>query len=183
MGAIGFAAALLLAAVFAWAAVAKLVDRDQVIADFGDMQLPMPALMLALVVGSELATAALLVTKPVAGAVMALLLLVAFSAMLISIVQSGRQVRCGCFGANHREPVSMLEVLRNVGLGAIALLALGADQAAGITLPAVMVVTLTALLLLVAVSLIGLSRTSGSLIRIELAREITDLSATKGDAS
>ena len=183
MGAVGFAAALLLAAIFAWAAVSKLVDRNTVVADFGDMGLPVPALMLALVVGAEFATTALLVAQPVAGAVVALLLLGAFSMMLVSIVRSGRQVRCGCFGANHREPVSMLEVVRNAGLGVIALLALTADQAAGITLPAVMVVTLTALLLLVAVSLVGLSRTSGSLIRIELAGEIPDLTAAKGDTS
>ncbi len=182
MGAVGSTAAVLLAVIFVWAAGAKLVGRRDVVDDIAAMGLPVPPVTLGAVIGAELNTAVLLVARPTVGAVVALLLLSGFSLFLLTIIRSGRQVHCGCFGANHREPISQVEIVRNAALGILALLALGGSWNAPISLPAVMVVSLVSVCLLVIVNLAALARTSGSLFRIELAGEMTDLAGPGGDA-
>lgn len=183
MGAVGVVSAALLAVVFLWAAFAKVSDRRQVTRDFAAMGLPVPVAALVAVVGAELLTAALLVVRPRWGAVASIALLVAFSGVLIRVLRSGRQIRCGCFGANHREPVSVVEVARNAALGGLGLLALGAESGAPIGVPAVMIVSLTALCLLVGLNLVALAGKSGALFRIELAGERIDAAGSGGDAS
>lgn len=183
MGAVGVVAGGLLAVIFAWAAIAKFAARHEIVGDFSDMGLPAPQIVLAGVIVAEVGAAGLLLAMPRWGAALSIALLVVFSAVLMSIMRSGKQVRCGCFGANHREPVSIVEVARNGALGVIALLALGAQQGVAPNVPAVMIVSLTALCLLLGVSLVALAQKSGALFRIELAGEIADLARPGGDAS
>ncbi len=182
MGAVGFVSALLLAVVFVWAAGAKVTDRRNVLSDFATMGLPAPAVALVAVVGAELATAGLLVVRPRWGAVMSIVLLAVFTMALLRLMASGREVRCGCFGANHREPISMVEVVRNLALVCLAALALGAERGAPIEVPTVMIVSLTALCLLLGLNLVALAQKSGALFRIELAGELSDAAGSGGDA-
>ncbi len=171
MGAVGSVAALVLALVFIWSGVAKLRERASVGRDFAAIGVPAPTVSVVVVALVEVAVAATLVVQHRVGAVLALVLLGLFTLVLISVLRSGREIRCGCFGANAREPISMVDVVRNVSLAVIGGLALFGGRSFAIDLPAVMVVSLTALCLLVVVNLIALAQTSGALIRIELAGE------------
>lgn len=177
MGSIGFVAAILVAAVFTWSAVAKLRDRGAVARDFAAIGIPFAPFTVIAVVVAEFVTAGLLVARARIGGIAALALLAMFSAVLASVIRSGRDISCGCFGANQSEPISAADLVRNGALAVLAALALGGDRAAGIELPAVMVVSLVALCLLVVVQLAGLVRAMGSgasvsaLFSIELAGE------------
>ncbi len=171
MGGVGFVAGALLAIVFGWSAVAKLSDRATVTRDFRAIGVPVPAAAVVIVAAIELVVASALILRPAVGAIAALGLLAVFSVVLASIIRSGREITCGCFGANSREPISVVELARNAALGVLGVLTLFADRSFAVDLPAVMVVSLTALCLLVGVNLIALARTSGALLRIELAGE------------
>ena len=63
-----------------------------------------------------MAVAAALVIVPGWGAVAAFGLLVLFTALLVSLIRSGQPIACSCFGAVSDEPVSWVEVARNVVL-------------------------------------------------------------------
>lgn len=177
MASVGFVAAVLVASVFVWSGVAKLRDRREVGRDFAAIGIPFAPVAVIAVVIVEFVAAALLVLRPSLGAIVALVLLAVFSAVLASVIRSGRDISCGCFGANQSEPISSVDLVRNAALAVLATLALGGDRAVGIDLPAVMVASLTALCLLVVVQLAGLVRAMGSgggasaLFRIELAGE------------
>jgi hypothetical protein len=124
----GFAycAALLVAAVFLRAAVAKLADRTGTRAAFRTLGLPpstatvVPAIELVLVLT--------LVVAPGWGAALALALLAAFTTFLALAVRAGVQGGCNCFGNARRAPVSWIELLRNGLLAAIALIAIAASK-------------------------------------------------------
>jgi hypothetical protein len=51
------------------------------------------------------------------------ILLVAFSALLVGNLAAGRRPPCACFGARSTRPIGPLTLLRNVGLLALAVLA------------------------------------------------------------
>ncbi len=117
-------ARLLLAAVFAVAALAKLRDREGTRGSLGDFGLPARLTgfgALALPV-AELAAAALLIPEPTAriGALLALALLLAFTAAVARSLARGEQPDCNCFGGVHSAPVSRLTLVRNVALAAVA---------------------------------------------------------------
>lgn len=124
MDALLIVARLLLAAVFAVAAVGKLRDvagTRRALAGFrvparlrSPLSLGLPLL--------ELAIAALLVPAPTAriGALAAAVLLLAFTVALISVLVRGEEVECNCLGSVSRRPVSALTVARNVALSAVA---------------------------------------------------------------
>ena len=67
--------------------------------------------------------AALLVLVPGWGGVAAFGLLAAFTAVLATVIRSGRVVRCACFGASDSDPVSRRHLIRNALLGLLALAA------------------------------------------------------------
>ncbi|MGH1503365.1 MAG: MauE/DoxX family redox-associated membrane protein [Acidimicrobiales bacterium] len=118
-------AAAVLAAVFVWAAVAKLRDREGTTVDFAAMGLPAPGLSAVVVPGAELAVAVALVVGAAIGGVpvgayAAFVLLVGFTVHLASIVQSGRPVACRCFGGASTEPVSSRSLVRNAALLGLA---------------------------------------------------------------
>jgi hypothetical protein len=126
MHGVGYAAALVLAAVFAVAGMAKLGDRAGTRTTFVALGLPEPAA--AAVPAFELGIAIGLVVTPGWAAVVALALLAAFTTFLVRAVRSGVTVGCNCFGSARHAPVSAVELFRNTLLaiaGAVALSATG----------------------------------------------------------
>jgi hypothetical protein len=114
----------ILALALMWAAVAKAVSHEATADAFGSLGLRWPAGLSVVVPLAEVACAAALIVAPVVGAIAALFLLVAFSAVLVSVIRRGVPVSCACFGAVSAEPdrpVSWGSVARNGGLIALAL--------------------------------------------------------------
>lgn len=126
MEAVGRAAAVILAVVFALAAIAKLRRRPATTASFWDLRLPAPATLAVAVPMVEALVAALLVAQPRVGAALALALLAGFSMVLVRAVAAGAEVPCACFGSTAQRPVSTRELMRNGVLAALAVLATGA---------------------------------------------------------
>ncbi len=122
------AAAILLAALFTVAAVAKTSQYRGTVDSFRSLGLVAPETLGWLVPAVELLTAVLLIVLPIAGAGSSVLLLVAFSVVLVRALRSGLAVECACFGAIAGRQVSPLDVARNVGLIAVAHLALFAPS-------------------------------------------------------
>ncbi len=126
MEAVGRAAAVILAGVFALAAFAKLRRRPATTASFRDLRLPAPATLAVAVPVVEALVAALLVAQPRVGAALALALLAGFSMVIVRAVAAGAEVPCACFGSTGQRPVSTRELMRNGVLAALAVLATGA---------------------------------------------------------
>ena len=117
---LGSAAALMLAAVFAWAGALKLVNPARTAKSFGELGLPLPRLLARAVPVFELATVFLLLTVPRAGATLAVGSLAVFTAVVLNALRQGRRAGCGCFGASSAdEDLSYIEPVRN-GLLAVA---------------------------------------------------------------
>ena len=133
MGALGLATAVALAAVFAFAGLAKLRDLDATrtaIAAFGAPGRLVGPLALAIPV-AELAVAALLLpaTTRVAGAGGALALLAIFSAAIAVNLALGRTPDCNCFGSLHSGPTSRLTLARNGLLAGVGVAVLATSVA------------------------------------------------------
>lgn len=121
-------ARLALAAVFAVAAVAKLIDRRgarKAVVDFGAPERFAGALAIGLPV-AELGVAGLLLPARTAavGALGALLLLAIFSAVMAWSLARGRSPDCRCFGQLHSTPTTWKTLARNAILMGVATLAL-----------------------------------------------------------
>ncbi|MFN0154383.1 MAG: MauE/DoxX family redox-associated membrane protein [Gaiella sp.] len=124
-------ARLILAGVFAVAAITKLVDREgtrKAVAAFGAPARIAAALAIVLPL-AELAVAALLLPSSTAsvGALGALVLLGTFTAAIAWNLAHGRAPDCHCFGQLHSAPASWKTLARNA-----VLLALAASALAGI---------------------------------------------------
>lgn len=116
---------IILAAVFAVAAVGKLLDRpgaEKAARDFGVPEDWARPLAVGLPI-AELLIALLLVPVATAwfGAFGALALLAAFTIAMIRQMRQGNAPDCHCFGALHSEPVSPKSLVRNVVLTLLAL--------------------------------------------------------------
>src|SRR4051794_29974418 len=152
MGTVALAAQFLLAAVFATAAVGKLLDLKgsrRAMADFGVPPSLAPTLgtllpfaelaaavalvfvptarwgaLVALLPFAELAAAVALVFVPTArwGALVALLLLLGFIAGISVALSRGKQPDCHCFGQIHSKPAGRSTLVRNAVFAAIALI-------------------------------------------------------------
>ena len=177
MNDLGGAAALVLAGVFAWAAVAKLRTPTETTQSFHGLDLPAAASLARLVPVVELAVAAGLVVAPALVAWPALAIVVAFSLVLVRAVAAGATVSCNCFGASagtgtDARPVSAIELVRNAGLGALAIVATGA--AAGTlrtSLPALVVVSVLVALARVGFAAVDLRRVGGHVFTTPLPGE------------
>jgi hypothetical protein len=80
-----------------------------------------------LIVSGELAAATMLVLPSLraSGAVVAFLLLCAYtSAIAVNLLRGRREINCGCSGAALRQPISAWLLARNAALAAMALLCL-----------------------------------------------------------
>lgn len=145
---LGYVAAVVLAAVFVRAGAAKLARPAATAAGFAALGVPAPTGVARAVPIAELATAVALLGAPRVGAVASLGFLVAFSWVLVTALRSGRAVPCNCFGTARTEPVTAVDVVRNVLLAGLAAgsLAAGAEP----TVP-----SLAAVLVAVAVFVAG----------------------------
>jgi peroxiredoxin len=123
------AARLVLAAIFAVAAVGKFIDLRGSRASLVGFGVPEQAASVlgTLLPFAELAVAIALIPRPSAqwGAIGAVVLLAAFIAGIANAMRQGEAPPCNCFGAIHSAPAGKTTLARNVGLGAIAILAAG----------------------------------------------------------
>jgi hypothetical protein len=113
-------APVVLAAVFAFAGGAKFADQKATAEGFRQLELPKPQRLAIQIPAVELATAVLLIAAPVGGAIIALILLGAFSALLALRLRDGEDVPCKCFGSTRTKPIAWSDLARN---GVLALLA------------------------------------------------------------
>ena len=174
---LGGAAALVLAAVFAWAAVAKLRTPHETAQSFRGLGLPAAAALARAVPLAELAVSAGLLLAPAVVAWPALALVLAFSMVIARAVAAGSTVACACFGTaaprgDAARPVSVVELVRNAGLGALAIVASGsAAGAVRTSLPALVVVTVLVALARVAFAAVDLRRLGGHVFTTPLPGE------------
>jgi uncharacterized membrane protein YphA (DoxX/SURF4 family) len=125
---IGYVAAVVVAAVFATAAIAKLRDLRQTSADFDRLGLPNPDVFARIVPLAELGVALLLLIVPAGGAIAALVTLAFFTTFLVGRLRAGVTAPCACFGTAAKAPLSGIEIARNVGLMVLAAAALAAER-------------------------------------------------------
>lgn len=116
---------VLLAAVFATAGVAKLLDQPgsrRALVGFGISGSLAPTLGLLLPL-AELATAVALILQPSArwGAVMAVVLLLSFIVGISHALLQGEAPDCDCFGQLHSAPAGRGTLIRNGVLAALAM--------------------------------------------------------------
>lgn len=130
MDGLGYACALLLAALFVWAGAAKLARPAATAAGFTALGVPAGATVARAMPFVELAVAATLLAAPRPGAIVAVLLLTVFSAFLARAVLSGIHAPCNCFGTARADPVSWADVARNAMLAGLAVAGLGAPRPA-----------------------------------------------------
>lgn len=123
---LGMAAATVLAATFAWAGAAKLGRPADTAAGFDDLGLGAPAALARVVPAVELLLAVALLAAPRIGGAVALVLLGAFSAVLVRALRGGADVRCACFGRAAGPPLSAVDLVRNGLLAGLATLTLAA---------------------------------------------------------
>jgi hypothetical protein len=117
---IGYLAALFLAATFLIAAISKLRDVASTADEFDLLGVPAPDAMARVVPVVELAIAAGLVIVPSIGGLFALVALAFFTTFLVGRLRAGVRVPCACFGAAGTAPLSGVEIVRNLGLVALA---------------------------------------------------------------
>lgn len=124
----GYAAAVVLAAVFLRAATAKLARPGDTAGAFRGLGLPAAGALARGVPATELVLAAVLLAAPRAGAAGALGTLGAFSIVVARAVRGGVATPCACFGTSTAEPVSHVDLVRNGLLGLLAAWALLAPR-------------------------------------------------------
>ncbi len=164
-------AAVALALILVWAAIAKATTPAETTADFALLGLPTPAILARLVPLAELAIGVLLVILPGWGGVAAFVMLTGFTALLVGLVRSGQQISCSCFGAVSGEPVSWVEVTRN---GALLLMAAGAatlDSLVGPGFAAVVAFSAASVIAVVVIQLVTFRRDVGVIWSTQLAGE------------
>ena len=158
------AAAIVLAVLFAYAGIAKLLHPAETAASFAALELPASGALARVVPLVEIGLAALLVTAPAIGGSTGAVLLVAFTVVLLRAIARGVAAPCSCFGSSRREPVSSVEVVRNAMLAALAVIATAASGAAGWPgLPALVIVTVGVALARVVLAVLELRRGGGRL--------------------
>jgi uncharacterized membrane protein YphA (DoxX/SURF4 family) len=125
---LGYCAAVALAAIFAMAGIAKLRDLPATLEQFTALGLPRAGVFTRIVPLAELALVTLLLVVPAVGAIFAMITLAFFTTFLIGRVRAGVVAPCACFGATVSTPLSMIDVLRNLMLFALAAASLMATR-------------------------------------------------------
>ena len=117
-------ARLLLAAVFATAAITKLLAPERTAATLSEFRIPRAAIPVATYALplAELVIAVLLLpaATAAAAALAAAVLLAAFSTAITRVLARGEEVDCNCFGVVSFRPVDRTTVARDLALFAIA---------------------------------------------------------------
>ena len=119
----GRVAGIVLGLVLLVSGAAKRADRGwpDAAAAFGAPAWTIPVLpWFELVLGGVLITG---LARPVAAALAAVVLL-GFTALMVANLARGRRVPCACFGARSGRPIGAWSVARNVGLLALAAVAI-----------------------------------------------------------
>lgn len=163
--------AVAVAATLATAAIAKLRRPARTAADFGALGLPLPSVLARVVPVAEVAVAVALLAVPGWGAVVAVGLLVLFTALLVSLIRSGQQISCSCFGAVSDEPVSWVEVVRNAALLAAAAAVIPIDRLEVPGFAAVVAASAIGIIALVAIQLAAFKRDVGTVWSTRLSGE------------
>jgi hypothetical protein len=127
---IGYTAAVVVAAVFAVAGAVKLSDVRATASAFEALGVPQPPVSAVFVPVAELSVTALLLLVPPVGAIGALVTLAFFTTFLVGRLRAGVRAPCACFGSARRDPLSAVEVVRNLGLMVLSGLALATDRPA-----------------------------------------------------
>lgn len=162
MSDIGSGAALLLAAVFAVAGVAKLRRPAATATTFRALRLPAAGAAAVAVPVAELVVAVLLLALPALGAALAIAALVAFTGVLVAAVRGDEAVSCGCFGSAGNDPVTAADLVRN-GLLVVAAAVAVTGGAPGLpSLPAAVAVSAAAVTGLVVVALVRVRLATGA---------------------
>ena len=130
MKGLGYACALVLAAVFVRAGAAKLARPAQTATSFVALGVPAAPAAARAVPIVELLVAVALLASPRAGGLGAVALLIPFTAVLTRAVRKGSPVPCNCFGAARADPVAPVDVVRNALLVGLALAAVTAPTPA-----------------------------------------------------
>jgi hypothetical protein len=125
---VGYCAAVVLAALFATASVAKLRDLPATLEQFTALGLPRPGVFTRFVPLAELALVTLLLVVPAVGAIFAMVTLAFFTTFLIGRLRAGVTAPCACFGATVSTPLSRVDIVRNLMLMVLAGLALMASR-------------------------------------------------------
>lgn len=167
MSDVGYVAALVVAATLVLAAVPKARAPHATAATFRALGLPLAPALARAVPAVEVAVAAVLAAVPLAGGVAALVLLAAFTVVLVRAVVAGVEVSCSCFGTSSHGPVSGVSVLRNGLLMGAAVVATGGRPGVP-SLEAVVTVTVVAVVGAVVVALADVRRATGALWRVEV---------------
>lgn len=137
---LGYAAALVLAALLVVAALAKAIRPDETRRSFQQLGVPNPASAARLVPLPEFAAAVLLVVVPAVGGIATLMLLAFFSTFIVTRLRAGVVAPCACFGATSTQPLSWLAIVRNVAMAVLAIAALATMHPVRPTLADVVIV-------------------------------------------
>lgn len=159
-------AAVLLAAVLAWSAAAKWNTRGLTVLRFARLGVPRPTIAVPAVIAAEVVTVVALLAAPAIGGLLAAALLGAFTVFLVGAIRRGVTVGCGCFGAADDRPVGAPDIVRNLGLLALAGLAATTTTLVRPGLDALVLAGVVVLLALVAAALIELRDRIGPLWRL-----------------
>lgn len=138
MSGFGYICGLVLAAVFVRAGAAKLVRPEQTSAGFELLGVPKPAWAARVVPVVELGLALTLLTAPRVGGIASLIVLGAFTRFLGRALAAGSTAPCNCFGTASADPISLVDVVRNLLLGGLAAAALTATVPRSPALPAIL---------------------------------------------
>jgi len=169
MSEVGYLGALVLGALFAWAGTAKLLRRDRTIRSFRQLRLPAAAPLAVAVPLLELGLAVGLVVTPRPAAIVSLVTLAAFTAVLARTLRSGLSAGCGCFGSPSTGPVSTRTLVRNAFLVVAAGLAL-AGRPAVPGLAALVIASAVVAIAAVVLALADLRQVTGRVWAMELPR-------------
>jgi uncharacterized membrane protein YphA (DoxX/SURF4 family) len=124
---IAFIAGLIVAGLFVWSGVAKLVDvpaTNTAIAELTRRRVPRYGA--ATLVVAELMTALCLVipaTRRI-GCVLSIGLLAIFSTVIAARLREGVAPVCQCFGSRNAQPISSINLIRNAAIGVLTIVAL-----------------------------------------------------------
>lgn len=128
MDGLGYACAVLLATAFVLAGAAKLARPLETATSFVALGVPAAPAVARAVPLVELLVAAALLAAPRAGGIAALALLGPFTVVLARAVAGGSQTPCNCFGSTRSDPVSSVDITRNLMLAVPAVIAIGAGH-------------------------------------------------------
>lgn len=124
MSAVGLVASILLGVVFSVSGATKIAAGPAWPEQARDLGAPTP--VVAVLPWFEIALGAVLVVQVArrAAAIVALVVLVAFTALIVRQLAQGRHPPCACFGTWSAKPLGAGHVARNVGFMALAVLAM-----------------------------------------------------------